>query len=157
MTFKEFWDLIRDNGGAITGVVLILMSLLEVSKIKINPWSWLGSVINKPIIERLDKQAQDIADLSQEVTRVSEKVAQVNQKVDEDSAISARYRILRFDDELLHGIRHTKEHFDQILVDIDIYEDFCDKNPYFKNNLAVMAISHIKTVYQKCSVDNSFL
>lgn len=119
------------------------MSLLEVSKIKINPWSFIGNLLNKGVISKIEKIEND--------------VAEVKKEIGENTATSSRYRILRFDDEILHNTKHTKEHFDQILIDIDVYEKFCDNHPDFKNNLAVMAIKHIKQVYQKCSSENSFL
>lgn len=143
MTLYDISLLLKDNRGIVVALVLILMSLLEVSKIKINPWSWLGNALNKGILTKLEN--------------VEKEVAEVKREVGESSAVTSRYRILRFDDEILHDIKHTKEHFDQILLDIDVYEKFCESHPDFKNNLAVMAIKHIKTVYQKCSTDNSFL
>ena len=124
-------------------VLVIVMSLVEISPIKINPWSWLGNMLNKGILAKLEKVEKD--------------VAEVKREVGESTAVTSRYRILRFDDEILHDIRHSKEHFDQILLDIDVYEKFCEEHPDFKNNLAVMAIKHIKEIYQKCSRENSFL
>lgn len=150
MTLSDIGSFLQDNSGVISGVIIVVLSLVEISPIKINPWSWLGSVFNKSIIDRMDKQDEQIKELREEV-------AETRKEVNENSATSARYRILRFDDELLHDMKHTKEHFDQILVDIDIYEKFCIRNPDFRNNLATMAISHVKNVYQKCITDNSFL
>ena len=143
MTVKEVLDLMNSYSGLTTIAVVVLASLLEVSKIKINPWSWVGGRLNKNIMCKVDKIERDLAD--------------VERKVGENTAVSSRYRILRFDDELLHEVKHTKEHFDQILYDIDVYERYCNEHPDFKNNLAVMAIKHIKNVYQKCSRDNLFL
>lgn len=143
MTLNDIVLLAKDNSGIVALCVLVVMSLVEVSPIKINPWSFLGNMLNKGVIDKMDKLEKDVADVKKEVA--------------ESSAVTSRYRILRFDDEILHEVRHTKEHFDQILLDIDVYEGFCDEHPDFKNNLAVMAIRHIKQVYQKCSTDNSFL
>ena len=150
MTFFDIASFLENNSGLITAGVVLVLSLVEISPIKINPWSWLGGLINKPLIERMDKQEKSTAELMNEIS-------QIRKEVNENSATSARYRILRFDDELLHDIKHTKEHFDQILVDIDIYEKFCTRNPDFRNNLETMAISHVKNVYQRCITDNSFL
>ncbi len=150
MTLNDIAIFFRDNGGFLAVCVFVVMSLIEICPIKINPWSWLGGLINKPLIERMDKQEKSTAELMNEIS-------QIRKEVNENSATSARYRILRFDDELLHDMKHTKEHFDQILVDIDIYEKFCARNPDFRNNLATMAISHVKNVYQRCITDNSFL
>lgn len=143
MTFNDIALLFRDNGGIIAVVAVIVMSLVEISPIKINPWSWIGKVLNKDILYKLEKVEKD--------------VAEVKREVGESSAVTSRYRILRFDDEILHDVKHSKEHFDQILLDIDVYEKFCEEHPDFKNNLAVMAIKHIKEIYQKCSRENSFL
>lgn len=143
MTLNDIALLIRDNGGMIAICIVIIMSLIEITPIKINPWTWLGNTLNRGIITKLEK--------------VEKEVAEVKKEVGESSAVTSRYRILRFDDEILHDVKHTKEHFDQILLDIDVYEKFCEEHPDFKNNLAIMAIKHIKTIYQKCSTDNSFL
>ena len=143
MTVKEVLDLMNSYSGLTTIAVVVLASLLEVSKIKINPWSWVGGLLNKNVMCKVDKIERDLAD--------------VERKVGEKTAVASRYRILRFDDELLHEVKHTKEHFEQILYDIDVYERYCNEHPDFKNNLAVMAIKHIKNVYQKCSRDNLFL
>ena len=143
MTLNEILSLVENNKGLLGVCVIIIMSLLEVSKIKINPWSFIGNLLNKGVISKMEKIEKD--------------VAEVKKEIGENTATSSRYRILRFDDEILHNTKHTKEHFDQILIDIDVYEKFCDNHPDFKNNLAVMAIKHIKQVYQKCSSENSFL
>lgn len=143
MTLSDIAKIASDNGGIIAIGIMVIMSLVEVAPIKINPWSWLGNTFNKGVICKIDKIEKDVAEVKQEVA--------------ESSAVTSRYRILRFDDEILHDVKHTKEHFDQILLDIDVYESFCDEHKDFKNNLAVMAIKHIKAIYQKCSADNSFL
>ena len=118
MTLNDIALLIRDNGGMIAICIVILMSLIEITPIKINPWTWLGNILNRGIITKLEK--------------VEKEVAEVKKEVGESSAVTSRYRILRFDDEILHDIKHSKEHFDQILLDIDVYEKFCDEHPYFK-------------------------
>lgn len=75
----------------------------------------------------------------------------------ENEATTCRYRILRFNDEILHEEKHSKEHFDQILEDISRYERFCNTHPEYENNKAVLAVKNIKRVYQTCSENNSFL
>lgn len=79
-------------------------------------------------------------------------------KADERRDIEQRrVRILRFGEEILRNIRHTKEHFDQILIDITVYEKYCLTHPEFENDVTVETISHIKDVYQKCWKEHSFL
>ncbi len=129
------------------GMVAIILTLLQVSKININPWSWLarklGRAINGEVIEKVEQLRADLNSLRTES--------------EEREAITCRSRILHFGDEILHGKEHTKEHFDQILADVDYYEKYCDENRDFKNSIAVATIERIRAVYQKCIKENSFL
>ena len=150
MTAYEIYVLIRENLGIGAVGLIVILSLIQWSKIEINPWSMLGNAFNKDLSNTVDEQSKQIEDLQ---TKLSE----VKTEVNENAAMSSRYRILRFDDEIRHKTLHTKEHYDQIIVDIDIYEAFCKRNPDFRNNLAHKAISNIKRMYDKHNVDNSFL
>lgn len=86
-----------------------------------------------------------------------ETLNQLGRMLAENEATTCRYRILRFNDEILHDQKHTKEHFDQILDDVTRYEKFCTEHPEYENNKAVLAIENIKRVYKKCSDENTFL
>lgn len=150
MTAMELYVIVRENLGVGVAGLVVIMSLIEFSKIKINPWSFIGNIFNKELRSQIDSQGDQI-------NALSEKVSNIQTEVNENAAMSSRYRILRFDDEIRHGTLHTKEHYDQIMVDIDIYEAFCKRNPDFRNNLAHKAISNIKRVYDVHNDDNSFL
>lgn len=76
---------------------------------------------------------------------------------DERYIKQCRTRILRFNDELIRGIHHTKEHFGDVLDDITEYGVYCGEHKEFKNEKAVEAIANIKRVYRNCEKDNSFL
>lgn len=93
------------------------------------------------LISRKDKTQQRLDEISDSVGKLSD-------KIDHNAAVLARTHILRFDDELLNGIDHSKEYFRQQLDDIDTYDDYCDTHPTFKNSYTVMASEHIKQTYQ---------
>ena len=122
-------------------------TLIQVSPIKVNPWSWLartiGRAINKEILENVNSMQET---LDKHIT-----------KDDERYAKQCRLRILRFNDEILQNKLHTKEHFDEILDDITEYERYCSDHPNYKNNKAVMAIHNVNRVYSECLTKNSFL
>lgn len=63
--------------------------------------------------------------------------------VSESEMRNARYRIIRFDDEETTGIRHSDDHWDQILEDIDIYTTYCDCHPEFHNHKGQGAMQRI--------------
>ena len=75
----------------------------------------------------------------------------------EQEAINCRYRILRFGDEVKHGTRHSQEHFEQILADIDDYEIYCKDHKDFKNNKTRVTTERILDVYRECVETDDFL
>ena len=115
MNLKElFW-----SGG---GMVLVLLSLIEVSPIKINPWSRLAKIIGHALnAEVLEQQKQTQKKLEEHI-----------QVDDERNANLLRTQILRFNDELIDDKHHTREHFIEILAVIDAYEDYCRSHPDYK-------------------------
>ena len=133
------------TGGA--GLITVASVFIEISPVKINPISkflaWLGRKINGEVIAKVDK-------LETEVTAM--------RKVNgEQEAINCRYRILRFGDEVKHGTRHSQEHFEQILADIDAYEIFCKDHKDFKNNKTRVTTERILDVYRECVETDDFL
>ena len=140
MTLKE---LLTGGGTAL----LILATLIQIAPIKINPWSWLakniGKALNGEVVEKVDSLEKNIENLRVEC--------------EEREATKCRARILRFGDEILHNVRHSKEHFDQILLDITAYEQYCNTHPNFKNNVAIATINRINREYDECANNNGFL
>ena len=104
------------------------------------------------------QQSIDIREnLNDLIGNLDKKIDKLQCTSDQSMAYMWRYRILRFDDEIRHDEKHTKEHFDQILDDITQYEKYCVSHPDFPNNKAVFAIQNIKNVYRKCTEEGSFL
>lgn len=121
---------ILEAGG---GLLLAALTALQIAPIRVNPWTDIARIIGRG----LNKEVMD--------------------KIEEGEATSARYRIIRFNDEVRHDIKHTEEHFDQIIEDIDIYERYCKTHPKFPNGKAVHSVSNIQRVYEKCVREKSFL
>ena len=115
------------------GILIILSMIIQIAPIKLNPWTkilrGLGKLLNSEVVYLINER----------------------------EANSCRYRILRFDDEIRHKQKHTKEHFDQMLEDIDGYEKFCKDHPEYPNSKAVEAINNIRTTYRQCIDQSSFL
>lgn len=136
-------------------LLVALLSLVEVSKIKINPWSallkWMGKCINGELISRMGKLELDVASLKKDL-------ASYKDSSDEQDMVDRRVRILAFGDELLYDEkRHSKERFDQILMDITLYQQYCDTHPDFKNKMTEMTTRHITDVYAERLEKGDFL
>lgn len=128
-------------------ILVIVLTLLQIAPIKINPWGAIAKAMGRAIN----------ADLTDKVTRLEHKVDGIKDKAEEDHAIACRARILRFGDEVLHGERHSKDHFDQILMDIKNYDDYCGCHPDFPNNVTELTSERIKAVYRERLEKNDFL
>jgi hypothetical protein len=123
------------------GLLLVLMTLIQVAPVKINPWSWLAKAIGKAMgIEAIEKKLDAHIDMD-----------------DRRTADGHRARILHFNNELLRNIGHTKEEFIEALTEIDAYEKYCDKHPEYPNNRAVLAIENIREVYKERLKKHDFL
>ena len=123
------------------GIVFALLTFVQITPIKVNPWSAIARAIGKALI------GGDIMAKLEEHIRVD----------DERDADMHRYRLLRFNTELLRKTRHTKEEFDEILYSVTYYERYCEDHPKYENNRAVLAIENIKRVYRECLETNDFL
>ena len=137
------------------GIILIcLLTLIQIAPIKINPWSKLiyliGEFFNKQLRE-------DIDNLKKIVEETEKKINMIAGKLDEAVIVSARSRMLKFGDDVSKGKNHSKEHYSQILEDINKYEVYCHSHEDFKNNMTEITISIIKKSYEEKLKSNSFL
>lgn len=106
--------------------------------------------LKKELKEEIKASNDDIDDVK--------KTLAAHIKEDEESKTrQARIRILRFYDEICEGKRHSENHFEDIIEDIDNYESFCDSHPDFKNNRGQTACEFIKEIYKKIKAENGFL
>ena len=123
------------------------VTLIQITPIRINPWS------------SLIKWARHlfIGGIEDKIDGLTKKVEKVEDLIEERDAILARTHILRFNDELYNGIKHSKEYFDQQLEDIDRYDHYCDAHPEFKNSRTVMASKNIKEIYNRLLEEHKFL
>lgn len=76
---------------------------------------------------------------------------------EDDKARNARYRILRFYDEICEGRRHSESHFEDILDDIDRYERYCSTHPDYKNSRGRVAMKNIQLTYERLKSEGKFL
>lgn len=106
-------------------------------------WQWVSNQGNKEVKAEIKKIRLEFGELK-EADELKE-------------ARSARRRILRTNDEIYNHVKHSREFFDDVLEDINAYENFCRRNPDFRNGKAALAIENIERVYRDCMKDGSFL
>jgi len=124
-----------------------VMTFVQITPIKCNPWSWIARKIGRAIN----------GELMDEVKTVKSELAEMKNTFDERDAKSARTRVLRFGDECRQGTKHSQEHFDEILLDISNYNDYCRQHPNFENDRMTITVQLIKERYKKCLEEDSFI
>lgn len=111
--------------------------------------------------ESLDTmQNKLVKDLSETKTAVANVQTKLNEHIaegEEEKAKQARYRILRFYDEVCDEKLHSESHWEDILDDIDFYEKYCDTHPDFKNNRGKIAMEYLKGAYREDKAAGRFL
>ena len=129
------------------GGLFLLLTLIQLAPIQVNPWSaiarWVGRAVNGEVLGKLGKLEK-----------------QLDEHIDTDDkrdADSHRLEILRFNNELLRSVGHTKEEFIEVLAEIDAYEKFCTDHPDYHNNRAVLAIENIQENYKERLKKHDFL
>ena len=122
------------------GLLLVLMTLVQIAPVKLNPWSWLARAVGRAVNAEVIKKLDDHITMD-----------------DRRTADGHRARILHFNNELLRDIGHTQEEFFEVLAEIDAYEDYCREHPEYPNNRAVLAIENIREVYKERLKKHDFL
>lgn len=137
MTLREL--LLGGSGG-----LLVLLTLIQISPIKIDPWSALaraiGRALNKDVLDRLKT-------LEDEQREIKAEVSAQKELSDKREADGWRADILRFNMELVKHTKHTREDYIEILDIIDKYEKYCEAHKDYENNRAVHAVANIERCY----------
>lgn len=140
------------TGGGIS--LFVLATIIQIAPVRINPWSAIAKALGRTIN----------ADVMVELAEMKKVQKQTQEKLEahiimDDVRMADTYRtkILRFNNELLRDIDHTKEEFIEALSDIDEYENYCKEHQNYKNNRAVHAIRNIQRVYDERLEKHDFL
>lgn len=151
----------REKLLAVLGVVLGVPTLLQITPIKINPWSWLWKLLKSawrgfcrsltsPVLEQIEANREQLTALDRKLT------AHIDLD-DQREADKVRGAILRFNHEVMQNQRHTEEEFVEVLAQIDWYNDFCKDHKKYQNSRAVHAIANVERVYDDRLRNNDFL
>ena len=120
------------------------------------------------VVANRKKTQKSIEDMTtqivEDVNSAKKAVADIETKLDEHlteeevhRAKQARYRILRFYDEVCAGQWHSESHYEDVLDDVDFYEAYCEKHPDFKNSRGKIAMEFLREDYKNCKAEGRFL
>lgn len=117
--------------------------------------SFLGFV--QFLISRRDSKNDRFDAIVKELAELRAEIRSIDEKGDQRDAVEARVRILKFNDDLLEGRRHSKDSYDQAMSDITRYEQYCNEHPNFKNHQTVLTIANINNSYAERLEKHDFL
>lgn len=126
----ELLDIIKTMNINLTNVgwlVIIFVSIIQITPIKINPWSWLLKKIKQVLYGD-----------------ISNAIKEIRSDMDKDRAMSSRYRIIRACDEARHGEELSDDHISQLSEDIDIYRKYCNDHPEYLNHKGQTSMHYIE-------------
>lgn len=106
---------------------------------------------NEESIKELERSTKENLD------RLKNKIDLVDKKSDRNDAKSIRARILRFNNEIVAGVSHTKEDWIDCLGAIDEYENYCLSDSNFKNGYAVGSIENLKETFKKLEREHKLI
>lgn len=129
------------------GLLVLALTVIQIAPVRVNPWSAIAKAIGRAI------NAEVLAELERTRIKLDDHI----KTDDERAADMHRARILRFNQELIRQIPHTREEFIEVLTEIDRYQRFCREHPDYPNSRAVHAIANIGRVYDERLQKHDFL
>ena len=147
---RDMMELLEEVGENIVAVVLFLLSVgsvfIEVSKIKLNPWTalfkWIGNALNKELKDELKEVKSELSETKSFVKEL-EKLTDLNE------IKRIRAEIFSFADSCRLDVKHTKENFLHIIDIHEDYETLLEKYD-MKNGRISVDYDYIMKVYQEC-------
>ncbi len=109
------------------------------------------------LIRRHDSKADRHDEVLARLDDIDRKLGELDERMDRENADDARRRILAFDDSLRLAQNHSEESFNQVLEDINGYENYCREHEGYKNSKATNAIININEVYRKVKLEDRFI
>ena len=147
MSVHEIYVMGKEHGAIVLTVILVLMTIVQISPIKIDPWTkivkWFSSSLFKDVNAKLDGLEQK---LDAHIKESDERDLRQRREsiLDFASAIAADKR------------RYSKEQYEQMLHECDDYLMYCERKK-FKNAVAEESIGLIRDRYSERLAENSFL
>jgi len=138
----DFGVIVQSLGWLFLGGITLVERFAPKDK---KPWTAILTFVGKILTKEFAESQKALMD---KVEVLSLKIEKVAESVEETRAIAARVRILSFGDELLEGRLHSKDTYDQTLLDIDNYEKYCKSHENFKNNVTEETVALIKERYR---------
>ena len=139
-------EIINQMGsGGIGAVVLIALTLVEFTPIKINPLSaifgWIGRKLN--------------GELSEKVNALTSDLDKFKKDFEVKNANDLRWSILGFARSCRKGDRHSREEWKHVIDQMAFYEEYVEKKN-ITNGVIKEDTKYLRNLYHKINSENDF-
>ena len=140
---QDIWKWI---GSHLWEIILGCSVFIQITPIKINPWSalfkWIGKIMT--------------ADIRKDIKDIKKMVDEQQSTIDENEKDRIRYEILDFANSCRNGRKHTKDEYQHIIALREKYEDLLAKTND-KNGVFEVEYQYILKLYAERQEKNDFL
>ncbi|MBQ7278884.1 MAG: hypothetical protein IJR17_06775 [Clostridia bacterium] len=134
----------------------LLIAILSSSSLIAAVVSIVSLLLNRKWTKE-DREADKQGEIVQEMGLLKANLQQHIASNAQENAKQARRRIIEFADECRRTMKHSEEHFENVLEDIDAYRRYCTNTPAFENSKAVASTKFILDCYDKAKRTNDFI
>jgi len=132
--------------GGIGAIIFLVLTLVEITPVKVNPWSrllrWAGKSLN--------------GDLRKELESLKNEVKVLKRDFEEKNAHDKRWSILDFANSCHNGRKHTKEEWEHVLNQLIFYEEYVEKNE-IPNAVIEEETRYLRELYRELMAQNEFI
>lgn len=144
--WKEFLDWIKNYSPLIWIVLIILSFVIQITPIKISPWTtilrWIEKILMHDIHDKMDK--------------ISSKMDSLENEINENEKDRIRWEILDFANSCRNGRRHTRDEYQHIITLNKKYRQLLAKTKD-ENGVFELEYEYISKLYAERLEKNDFL
>lgn len=124
---------IKDIVSLIAWVLGGISIIIEFNKkIPLHPLShvvkWMGSILNRETLEKLDEIALQSAQVKEEVKDISDRLTRFEEETNDKRAVDMRNQIIDFSENLRLGKEYSTKQFESALGVVSRYYDHCERH-----------------------------
>lgn len=112
------------------GAISIIIEFNQ--KIPLHPLShvvkWMGSILNRETLEKLDEIAVQSAQVKEEVKDISDRLTRFEEETNDKRAVDMRNQIIDFSENLRLGKEYSVKQFESALGVVSRYYDHCERH-----------------------------
>ena len=124
---------VKDITSLIVWILGGISIIIEFNKkIPLHPLShvvkWMGSILNRETLEKLDEIALQSAQVKEEVKDISDRLTRFEEETNDKRAVDMRNQIIDFSENLRLGKEYSTKQFESALGVVSRYYDHCERH-----------------------------